>query len=223
MLFGHHVVAELKDLVSAKDFVIAKTEAFRATVAAPDASWDADWAAFKARYAKAHASAMVKILAFDSAFTQAMSLGQAGVRSSVVPCEDEYQGILTALTRIAGSLSKGDYQELYNRIDPTGKAIDFSKMPQPTAVDADLNVLNGATVATNTMDDIAAAALKKAKEAAKPVVPFIAGGAIFAGLAGIATVFVGVKYGIPVAQKMGYLPTPHHKQIADGGDHDFDE
>ena len=38
-----------------------------------------------------------------------------------------------------GATGKGDFQDLYNRIAAAqGKPVDMSKLPQPTAADADL-------------------------------------------------------------------------------------
>lgn len=213
-LFGHHVVSELKDLLNTKDFVISKVEARRGSPAfatMPDGTWDEDWATFKARYAKAHAKAMVKIIVFDSDATKALSLGTNAVRASLVPCEDEYQAVLKALTRIEGNISKGDFQDLYNRIDPT-RTIDFSAMPQPTAGDADLA---GFKAADGT--------IKAGEGAVKTVAKPIAAGAIVAAAAGIGIVYVGFKYGVPAAQQLGYLPKPQHQLAAANGDHDFDE
>jgi hypothetical protein len=138
-VLGHHSIGELKDWLSAVDYetgqiAVAYTSfasAWQAQDAATHKDWATDWKSFQARYGAARAKARSVI---------ARSRLEVGIPESLLPVEDEWQGVLHALAANPGTVAKGDFQDLYNRLTAAqGKPVDMSKMPQPTAPDADLN------------------------------------------------------------------------------------
>lgn len=135
---NQETVDELRDLVSAKDYTVkqiqAARDAFVWTGPAAD-DWDRDWSALKLRYNAA------RVLA-ESAFTRAKMA--VGVRDSLIPAPVEYDAILKAIRKTEGVETKGDLQELATRLGRAGARVDFSKTPQPKAVDVDLQVYKAA-------------------------------------------------------------------------------
>jgi len=132
---GNHTAGELSDLLRSKDYSIKALKQARASFVWPDAAagvdWDTDMAAFEKRYDSAATKARAAIIG-------AYATGPLG--ANVISLEGYYQDVLHALTRITGQIQKGDFQELDSRFAiASGHEPDFSKMPQPTAVDADLN------------------------------------------------------------------------------------
>jgi hypothetical protein len=143
-VLGHHTVAELRDWLSALDYQAGQIAnahgAFAPTWKVRDAAalshWEEDWQAFVARYGAARAKARAAI---------ARAQFEIGVPDSLIPVEDEWNGVQHALTKTPGTTSKGDFQDLYNRLAAAqAKPIDMSATPQPTATDADLNVFKAA-------------------------------------------------------------------------------
>jgi len=114
-LLGQHTADELQDLVDAKDTIVSTLKreydalagAWQAKRPADDEDWRSDFERFSARYAKARKDAR-------------FALARASVTplpGSAIPAEDEYEGILRALTVVRnGSYQKGDVQDLYNRL-----------------------------------------------------------------------------------------------------------
>lgn len=176
-ILGKWSVAELKDLVKAKDYDVKQVQDAR-NLGQADAAWDADWAAFKSRYNDARTSAMLRI-------------GEAGalltVSDSVIPAQEQYEGILRALTKTPGRYTDKDFQGLHNRLVTfLGHPIDFSEQPQPKAgTDTDLDAYRGADSAVKAVE----AAAKGTREAATSKTAMtIAGGAVLA-----LAVLVGVN------------------------------
>ncbi len=142
-IVGHHTVAELREWLAALDYQVGKIEEaysayqshWRLVDRAAWEDWGRDWNVFKARYGAAHTAA-------QSVIQRAAYLA---IPDSLLPVEDEWKGIHHALTVSPdGPYVKGDLQDLYNRLAAArGAPIDMSKMPQPTATDADLSVFNG--------------------------------------------------------------------------------
>lgn len=160
-LFGDHTADELRDLVKAKDYDIGQVQAAAdAAGAAWQASdplgysdWLADWKRFRDRYAKARTTATIKLTAAD------ILPGP----DSLKPVEGAWQGILRALSVVDGVQTKGDFQELHNRlVAATNKPVDFSKQPTPIAHDTDLAVYHAADTGVRAIE----AGEKAAKKAA---------------------------------------------------------
>lgn len=178
-ILGQHTIAELKDLVKAKDYQVTQVQK---AAAAFDADWKrndplvrdrwvADWLAFVARYRAARAKA-------DDAIESAK--GVFAVREDVNPAEKVYQGVLDAL-KPAEAYTETDFQGLHNRlVAAQKKPVPFTSNPQPKANDPDLN-------AYKAVDDTA----KAVERAAKDVVTsktFLLG-----SLVGLGFLYVAVK------------------------------
>jgi hypothetical protein len=146
-ILNHHSVAELRDWLAAIDYQIAQIAAAYAAFApvwqsrdaATHHDWSDDWKALQTRYGVARAKALGAIARAQLEFA---------LPDSMIPVEDEWQGVLHALSHTPGVSAKGDFQDLHDRIVVAeGKPIDFSKMPQPTATDADLGAYKAADAA----------------------------------------------------------------------------
>ena len=138
---GAHTVAELIDLVKAKDYVIGEMQngydsfqdTWKATDAPTQSKWLDDWNALKTRYGRAHLLAEVEIA---NAKIQPLP-------NDVIPAETAWTSILRALQKIEGVVSPGDLQDLYMRLSNAGKPVPTPRIPQPgKGTDVDLNVVN---------------------------------------------------------------------------------
>jgi len=143
----HHSVAELRDWLSAIDYEIGQVgaayaafaPAWQAQDSAAHQDWASDWKSLQSRYGAARAKA-------QSVLDRARFV--VGVPDSMIPAEDEWQGVVRALAKTPGAIAKGDFQDLCNRIGTAqGRPVELSKIPQPTAADADLNVFKAADTA----------------------------------------------------------------------------
>jgi hypothetical protein len=159
-ILNHHTVAELRDWLAALDYQIGQVAAAHAAFATiwelrdPVAhhEWAGDWKALQTRYGIARAKALGAIGRAQLEF---------GVPDSMIPVEDEWQGVLHALSHTVGVTAKGDFQDLHDRlVAAQGKPIDLSKTPQPTATDADLGAYK-----------IADAAIRAGEAAARDLKP----------------------------------------------------
>jgi hypothetical protein len=137
---GAHTVAELIDLVAAKDYVIGRMQKsydsissdWQSKDAPTQSKWLSDWNALKGRYGRAHALADIEIA---NAKIQP-------VPNSVIPAETTYNLILSSLQKTSGVVSPGDLQDLYNRLSAAGQAQQLAfSVPQPSAIDVDSVVL----------------------------------------------------------------------------------
>lgn len=176
-ILGQNTVDELRDLVAAKDYTIAQIDkayapfasAWRARDASAAEAWEADFAALRRRYAAA------KVLAAE-AFTRAQFT--VGVRDSLIPASVEYDAILKAIRKDPNVQSRGDLQDLSDRLAAQGVRIDYAKTPQPKAVDEDLQVYKGA-------DTLLKKGEAAAEKAAKDWTPWLIGGGAVLGLFGL--------------------------------------
>lgn len=106
-ILGGHNVAELKDLVAAKD---GEVNALGTAYAALqdkskiDATWLPDYTALRTRYQIARGTAQTLIDNAANAYSGDTS-----------PAEDEYNGVLLALQQNPPNTTKGDSYDLYNR------------------------------------------------------------------------------------------------------------
>lgn len=145
-VLGHHTVAEVKELMANKDYVLNVTRLGREAFTFPDQlqglDWDKDWLIFLARYAAAHAAADAKIHGFLS----------RNIDPTVVPAEDEWQGLLRAMKIEDGVITKGDMDDLISRLAQAGVKLDFSKAPQPNSTDVDLEVFKSTDKATKVIE-----------------------------------------------------------------------
>jgi hypothetical protein len=181
-ILNHHTVAELRDWLAAIDYqmgqVISAYAAFAPAWQTQDPGahrdWAADWKALQGRYSPAHFKAQA-----------AIGLAQVALApDSVIPVEDEWQGILHALSRTVGVTARGDFQDLHDRLVlAQGKPIDLSKMPQPTARDADLDAFK-----------VADATIRAGEAAARKVAPS-------KGTATLVVVSLGIVLGVVLATK----------------------
>ena len=157
-VLGKQTVAELKDLLAAKDYTVGQLDRAYADFAPSWVNrdpqgftdWTSDWNALHRRYESARASAQ-----------RAIDLAKVNVLGdSLIVADVEYHGMLTALKQVDGTITKGDLQELVNRITAAGKAPDLSQTPQPTAQDADLGAYKAADAAVKVVEG-AGESLKK--------------------------------------------------------------
>lgn len=156
---GNHTAAELQDLVNAKTYEVGQVAQayadYSPTWVAKDSGtfvdFTNDWSNFQARWDKA-----LKVA--QSSLTLA-KLNPAP--SDVILAEKEYMGLLNALQPHPGIVDKGSFQDLYNRLVAAGKPVDVSKVPQPTAVDRDLQAYQASDTAVKGVQS-AGEALKQA-------------------------------------------------------------
>lgn len=175
---GMHSVAELEDLVKAKQYTVSQlTNAYKAfadkwqtmdRIGHDD--WLNDWRAFAIRYEKA-------ILSAKAVMTIAAGMT---LPNALIPAEGTYQEVLRACTRQTdGSYSKGDLQDLHNRLSQAReKEVEYPKMPQP-GIHTDLDL---------TVHDLADSTLKGAQAVSKDNLPLIVGGTILGTLVAMAAI-----------------------------------
>jgi hypothetical protein len=133
---GQMTVAELRDLIAAKDYTIRQIDAARSAFNWPDQSaandWNNDWRILKAKYAAA------KLFA-ETAFARAKMA--VGVNEDLVPAQLEWDAVLKSIRQNDNVQSKGDLQDLADRLQKAGKSVDYSHTPQPRrGTDVDLNL-----------------------------------------------------------------------------------
>ena len=158
-VFGQNSVAELRDLTNAKDYTVNQVQSgydafahdWQAKDPETEADWKRDWTTFLVKYKAARALAA-------GAFGKAKVM--IGVRDSLIPAPIEYAAILKALRQTEGVQTKGDLQDLYDRLVAAGAKVDVSKTPQPKAEDVDLSAYKAADTAIKE-------GKKKVKEAGK--------------------------------------------------------
>lgn len=176
-VLGKHTVAELKDLVDAKDYTLKQIESLFKQAPVNDkrlGDWITDWGKLRSRYNAARLKANDAITGFHI------------LPDSASPAEDEYNAIIMALQPAYPSESKGDLQDLYRRIVDMGLKPDLSETPQPKAIDPDLNVVK----ASDVMTGVLGGALQGAQSAVHQFVPqtdykklaLYVGGAVVLGL-----------------------------------------
>jgi hypothetical protein len=134
---GQPTVSELSDLLKAKDYEIgriwqsysAMKDAWWGRDQAAMSDWVSDWNGLNARYDKAKSIAKWTIWMTTV--------------PSITPCPNEWQAILQAVKQDKTKISKGDLQDLYNRLQAAGAVVTFPRTPQPAkGSDVDLEVTN---------------------------------------------------------------------------------
>lgn len=153
-IFGYHSVAELKDLVAAKD-VAMRNLAKRVEEVAGSGKLDFStftpaYSALITRFANARAKAQKAI---DDAV-------DAWRDPSMISAEDEWNGLLTALNArwkdYTWSPGDGSLDDLYGRVidaGSTGTQDEPTPQPRP-GTDVDLNALAATTQATQAIEGI---------------------------------------------------------------------
>jgi hypothetical protein len=126
-LMGMQTVAELKDLLVAKDNEIAQFEANFAAHPSHDSDLIQDWNNLKDRYAKARAFAQEIINVNQYEITPA----------SMSPAQAQWDAVIHSLQQDKTKITKGDLQDIYNR-----NSFAETHVPQPTATDFDLKTMN---------------------------------------------------------------------------------
>lgn len=184
-VLGKQTVAELKDLLAAKDYTVGQLDRayadFAPTWVNRDPTgfvdWTTDWNAFHGRYEGARTAAQRAI-----EFAKLNPVGD-----SLLVADTEYQGVLRALKQVDGTITKGDLQDLYNRIAAAGKTPDVSHTPQPVAPDADLRAYKAADATVKAVETIG-------KDIAKPAASLFTPKNIILGL-----LCIGVVVGVATA------------------------
>lgn len=154
-LLGNPTLAELDDLIAAKDAtIVATTQTSKPTLAtwhekdpAASDSWATEWDALRARYNAA----------------RALRVHAAG--SLAMPPEVIWGRVMQSIRQAwdpAGSLtqavseSAGDLQDLVRRLSAQGAAPDFSNVPQPVASDPALKLFQAADVVVRSLPSFGA-------------------------------------------------------------------
>jgi hypothetical protein len=146
-VFGDRTIAELRDLVAAKDVEMSELDAaiaaFGPTWAEKDidavTAWDRDWTALLARYAPARVAAQKKL---DST---------GPLSDDWTPAEGEYERLIRSLQKEDGKTSPGDHIDLVGRIIDAGAKLDY-RVPQPVANDVDLSTFLRASKVLKEID-----------------------------------------------------------------------
>jgi hypothetical protein len=146
---GLYTIAELKDLLNAKDSDMANLSTMANQFFAtwqkqnPNAAnaWHNDWQALIARYASAKSSAQTQI-----------TISTSFLPDSMVPADGTYRDVLTALNpawQTNGS-APGSLSDLTQRISLAGAStVGLASTPQPKgSSDVDLNAFNKVNQAT---------------------------------------------------------------------------
>ncbi len=191
-ILGKHTIAELRDLIKAMSYEVKQIQEGYAAVeadwwtvdSAKAQAWAIDWEAFKTRFKTALSAADIRF---------AIASNMLGVRDSVIPAEEAYQGVLRAVTvQTDGSFAPTDMAGLHNRLIEVrrtmGKAdISFADMPQPGAdTDADLAAFVQTDLALRNLE----ATAKKAGSAvaSSPTTYLVLAGAAGLGLTALYVV-----------------------------------
>ena len=171
-ILGQETVAELKDLVSAKDYTIAQLriarEGFSGFNAADAKDWDDDFSSLTRRY---NAARLLAMTAFGKASITPLP-------DDKIPAPLEWDAVIKSIRQDKDHQTKGDLQDLSDRLSAAGGKPDYSNTPQPRkGTDADLEVFKNA-------DKL----IKKGEETAKDSTPWIIGAAIVVlGLLGLTS------------------------------------
>ena len=132
---GFYTVAELKDLIAAKD---VEMNAMALQIVKGDAGIQSDFRALQDRYQKARATA----IAAEGSMYSYITPDSLNVASGAA--DFAYKQIITALQQVPGVVSKGDKQDIANRLINKGWKPTY-KVPQPKkGSDVDEVVYKGA-------------------------------------------------------------------------------
>ncbi len=224
MIFGHHTLDELIDIVAAKNDdmgMLAELRASHPQITSVDPKWDADYATLKGRYDAAHKIAKGMVEGFRFSPTP----------NSLIPAEDAYQGILRAVSPIPNTVTPGSLADLSVRLGKVGaRPPPGWQVTQPKA-----DALRDLNVAAHTIQDVAKAPFEGAagmlhdiaegtvKEGGKIAkAPFKGVGeavglpwwviALF-GLGGVYLLYRGVRAAAPAALRVAEVVTPQGRAL----------
>ena len=143
---GYHTAHELADLLKAKDVNIADlaaaAQAFRGSSEATWVQWLIDFDAFELTWAQTHDYASTLV---DVDTLHGLTAGDT------VTEENAYQKVLSVLPPF------DDLVRRWPRLPGAPATYAERPTPQPTAPDADLNVVNATTPIANLVDEVGAA------------------------------------------------------------------
>jgi hypothetical protein len=154
-VLGQHTAAELRDWLAAIDYQIDQVRhaydqfaaMWHVRDAGAESDWKQEWHALLDRYGVARSSAQIAL---------GLAKLDVAVPDSLIPVETEWQAVHHALAPTPGTVSKGDFQDLYGRlVEARGKPVDMSKVPQPKALDADLATYKAADQVIRTAEEVA--------------------------------------------------------------------
>jgi hypothetical protein len=146
MILGQYSVGDLADLINAKTYDINRLQSLWNTVGdswkAVDGSaasdWQSDWDGFLVRWNTAYGNAAPELK---------NAADNPSVPTAIIPANDSYLAMLHALKQVDGVITKGDYDDLWQRLNDAngkvGNAGDFSNWntPQPVNADADIDII----------------------------------------------------------------------------------
>lgn len=151
-VMGEHTVAELKDLLAAKDVEIARVEQAYQKILDQGpptqavVQWKNDWDSFRTRWNSAKKDAQDAIDAWGY---------NLFVPDNMAIVESQYVGVVKALSQAYPELHTipGDFVDLSARLTELGGVVDSGPIPQPKpGSDFDLNALHNATAITTVID-----------------------------------------------------------------------
>jgi hypothetical protein len=144
-ILGQYTVAELEDLIAAKDYAVNQLSYAYFGDAGKhdlhkDPTWPTDFTALSIRYNNAKTKAQNLI--------SALKVSNPLIPNNVIPADAPYKSILKSLRASPNTISKGDLQDLSNRLAALGIQTDYSAMPQPkSGSDIELSAFKAANVA----------------------------------------------------------------------------
>lgn len=151
-LAGVPTIAETRDLVAQKDYLIAqvktKFEQSSDAWAKKDpnelGTWAGDWGGLLSRYASARSVA-------EASFATSVL---SPLPDELTPDPEGWSAVLRAVKQVDGVVTRGDLQDLITRMFNAGFPPDLSKNPQPTATDADLTLYKGADMTLKAVSSV---------------------------------------------------------------------
>jgi hypothetical protein len=173
---GSNTVAELRDWVDALEYEFNQIHAaflvtgpkWQAEDPVTYADWRRDYDALRLRYAKAHTLAVARL----------KNAASDVLPETMASADTEWNALNRAIRAVDGMQTKGDVQEVHNRLVTWHGPIDFSRMPQPRpGTDFDLNTYKAADT-TLREGEKAIAAAGKALEMSTSTKLMIAAGSV---------------------------------------------
>src|ERR1700722_18450202 len=149
-ILGQYTVAELEDLIAAKDYAVNQLSYAYFGDAGKhdlhkDSTWPTDFTALSIRYNDAKSKAQ--------GMATALKASNPLIPNNLIPADAAYKAVLKSLRASPTTISKGDLQDLSNRLAALGIQTDYSGMPQPkSGSDIEMSVLKATNVALAPFD-----------------------------------------------------------------------
>jgi len=134
---GRWTIAELRELIANKQYVMDTLEKtfknYMSSYPGDFGDWESDWQALKDRWNSALTYANIRLAAAKI----------VPLPDNDIPAQDAYESLLKAIQQKypEHTTTKGDLDDLNNRLMAMGAKVDLSKAPQPKAADADIRMM----------------------------------------------------------------------------------